>query len=67
LQALDPGFDWSVVQAEANIDLFDDLTRKRSALSAARAQAEPWGRGPSPAQCAADYARWALAHKAWFS
>jgi hypothetical protein len=56
-----------VVQAEANIDLFDDLTRKRSALSAARAQAEPWGRGPSPAQCAADYARWALAHKAWFS
>lgn len=67
LQTLDAGFAWSVVQTEPNIDLFDDLTRKRSALSAARAQAEPWGRWPSPAQCAADYARWVLAHKAWFS
>jgi nucleoside-diphosphate-sugar epimerase len=67
LRALDAGFEWSVVQTEANIDLFDDLTRQRSALSSARARAEPWGRWPSPAQCAADYARWVLAHKAWFS
>jgi hypothetical protein len=56
-----------VVQTEPNIDLFDDLTRQRSALSAARAQAEPWGRWASPAQCATDYARWVVAHRAWFS
>lgn len=67
LQTLDAGFEWSVVQADANIDLFDDLTRKRSALNAARAQAEPWGRWASPAQCAADYAHWVLAHRAWFN
>jgi nucleoside-diphosphate-sugar epimerase len=68
LQLLDPGFDWALADGAQppNIDLFDDLSRQRSALRCSRAQAEGWDLQADVALQAGAYARWALAHKAWF-
>lgn len=68
LQALDPGFDWSVVSAgqPSNIDLFDDLSKTRNALRVERAQAESWGSRAAMTEHAASYAQWVLAHRSWF-
>ncbi len=68
LQLLDPGFDWALTDGAQppNIDLFDDLSRQRSALRCSRAQAEGWDLQADVALQAGAYAQWALAHKAWF-
>jgi len=67
LQALDAGFDWALVEAPepANVDLYDDLSRRRSALRALRAQA--WLADAGVAEQAARYAHWVVRHKSWFS
>ena len=69
LQAIDPGFDWALAAGAEppNIDLFDDLSRRRSALRSARAMAEGWGTQADVAAQAAAYAQWVAAHKAWFA
>jgi hypothetical protein len=68
LQLLDPSFDWALADGAQphNIDLFDDLSRQRSALRCSRAQAEGWDLQADAALQAGAYAQWALAHKAWF-
>ena len=69
LQALDPAFDWSVVDAveQSNINLFDDLSRQRSALQVGRALGEAWGCRADVAASAEHYAQWVVSNKSWFS
>ena len=68
LQALDPGFTWSVVesQARANIQLYDNLSRERSALATTRARQEGWCDNGTLDADIAQYAAWVVAHKDWF-
>lgn len=69
LQLLAPGFDWTLADGARppTIDLFDDLSRQRSALRCERAQAEGWDMQADVALQAGRYALWVVAHKAWFS
>ncbi len=69
LQTLDPGFDWALADGSQppTIELFDDLSRRRSALRCERAQAEGWNLQANAALQAAHYAQWVLAHRAWFA
>jgi hypothetical protein len=82
LYQLSPGFTWHaramldalaaegvVVRIEERgrrIEFNDDLTRTRSPLLADRMTQE-FRAPPDAAACARAYARWAIAHRAWFA
>jgi nucleoside-diphosphate-sugar epimerase len=68
LQALDPGFAWSVVesQARSNIQLYDPLSRERCALGTARARQEGWCDSSTLDADIAQYATWVVGHRDWF-
>lgn len=68
LQAQDTGFEWAAVdsQAKSNIQLYDDLSRQRSALGVARAHKEGWCDSRTLDADIAQYASWVVGHKDWF-
>jgi len=68
LQYHDPGFAWSMVasQAQSNIQLHDNLSRERRALSVARARQQGWCDSSALDADIHRYATWVAGHKDWF-
>ena len=68
LQALDPGFAWSLVESQSgsNIQLYDSLTRTRSALGITRAHHEGWCDSSTLDADIAQHAAWVVGHRDWF-